>query len=85
MGTPSHRSWANWIGRIGLRRSPAPGTPDFADYGTAFGLDMSMSACATLPETLVAVEPPAAASHSNSTTTGSANPPLVPTTRPALG
>lgn len=56
MGMHTHRSWANWMRWFSLRRSRPNGEHDFADYGTAFGLDMSMAACERLPETPAAAE-----------------------------
>jgi hypothetical protein len=75
MGMHTHRSWANWMRWFSLRRSKPRGEHDFADYGTAFGLDMSMAA-SELP-----LESPAAADQPG---------PLISTAaiaevRPALG
>jgi hypothetical protein len=47
MTTQQH--WTHWLGRLkpGARaRQNARRAPDFADYGTAFGLDLSLSASA---------------------------------------
>lgn len=47
----SLHSWARWLDlfRRPARRRSARRTPDFADYGTAFGLDLSLSNPATRP------------------------------------
>ena len=56
MGMHTHRSWVSWMRWFSLRRSKPRGEHDFADYGTAFGLDMSMAASELPPETPAAVE-----------------------------
>ncbi|BDI07152.1 hypothetical protein [Sphaerotilus microaerophilus] len=47
--TTQQQHWTHWLGRLkpGARvRQNARRVPDFADYGTAFGLDLSLSASA---------------------------------------
>lgn len=58
MGMHTHRSWANWMHWFSLRPRKPRGEHDFADYGTAFGLDMSMAASELPPEAPPAVEQP---------------------------
>ena len=43
--------WARWLELLKrpTRRRPVNRQPDFADYGTAFGLDLSLSGPATRP------------------------------------
>lgn len=47
MGMTTSKAWANWKNWLGTYRRPAHRGRDFADYGTAFGLDMSLSAATT--------------------------------------
>jgi hypothetical protein len=75
MGMHTHRSWANWMRWFSLRRSKPRGEHDFADYGTAFGLDMSMAA-SELP-----LESPAAADQPGPSISTAA----IAEVRPALG
>ncbi len=47
--TTQQQHWTHWLGRLkpGARaRQNARRVPDFADHGTAFGLDLSLSASA---------------------------------------
>lgn len=47
--TTQQQHWTHWLGRLkpGARaRHNARRVPDFADHGTAFGLDLSLSASA---------------------------------------
>ncbi|MEX8520541.1 MAG: hypothetical protein AB3X44_18695 [Leptothrix sp. (in: b-proteobacteria)] len=37
------RSWTRWMRWFSVRRKKANTSIDFADYGTAFGLDLSMT------------------------------------------
>lgn len=63
MMTTTQHPWARWLGRFkpGARvRSGAPVT-DFADYGTAFGLDLSLSASASASSPQPATSSPCAA------------------------
>ena len=39
---PSWLSWSSWFSNRSLRAAQRQKSRDFADYGTAFGLDMSM-------------------------------------------
>jgi hypothetical protein len=58
-------AWTNWFKRKETVKTAAGRkrrVPDFADYGTAFGLDLSMTPEAQLPRTASPVEaPPVAA------------------------
>ena len=38
---PSWLSWSSWFSNRSLRAAQRQKSRDFADYGTAFGLDMS--------------------------------------------
>jgi hypothetical protein len=73
--TTPQRSWMRWMRWFSVRRKKAYTGIDFADYGTAFGLDLSMT-----PDP----EPINPARHS---THSSAAAPIkaVQKTRPAIG
>ncbi len=47
----SLHSWARWLDLLKrpARRRPSRRVPDFADHGTAFGLDLSLSSPVTRP------------------------------------
>ena len=52
----------SWFASMGLPPEPAPGRPDLADMGTAFGLDASMTPTLPMPldfEPSTIDEPPA--------------------------
>lgn len=44
MGMTARKTWTNWKNWLGTYRRPVQRSHDFADYGTAFGLDMSLGA-----------------------------------------
>ena len=56
MITKTRRSWTTWLRWFHRSRRSRRSTPDFADYGTAFGLDMSM-ATESSPMPLVSAAP----------------------------
>lgn len=54
MSTATQHAWTRWMRWFSRRRRAARHSHDFADYGTAFGLDMSLAAqptALTPPET----------------------------------
>jgi hypothetical protein len=53
------RSLMNWLAGRATRAAQRKKATDFADYGTAFGLDMSMGAQTDQPSQLVPAQPPA--------------------------
>jgi len=44
MGMAQRRQWTSWFRLWGAKRPARNKLDDFADYGTAFGLDLSLAA-----------------------------------------
>lgn len=51
-------SWPNWLAGRATRAAQRKKANDFADYGTAFGLDMSIGAQADQPSQAAPAQPP---------------------------
>lgn len=61
----SRSGWTRWI-RWWPRRASARPEPDFADLGTAFGLDMSLENAGHLSSCMHSTRPEVLASHAPS-------------------